>query len=84
MSWPHPWAGRRTIKDKGKVVNTETNGGIVANKSSLVYLEDWNLTDNSSGLAKLQHKLQQIVQREDTNLEIGCIGTRRSHMRHPS
>lgn len=46
------------MKDKGKVVNTETNGGIVVNRSSLMHLEDWDLADSSNGLAKLQHKLQ--------------------------
>ena len=84
MPRPHPWAGQRTIKDKGKVVNTETNAGIAVNKSSLIYLEDWDLVDNNNGLAKLQHKLQQTVRREDRRLEIGCVGTRRSLMRHPS
>lgn len=58
MLSPYPWAGRRTIKNRGKAVNMEPNGGITVNKSSLVYLKDWDLADSSNGLAKLQHKLQ--------------------------
>jgi len=46
------------MKDKGKVVNTEKNGGIVINRSSLMHLEDLDLMDSSNGLAKLQHTLQ--------------------------
>ena len=61
MPWPHPWVGRHTINDKGKAVNKKTNFGIAVNKSSLMYLEEWDLADISNGLAKLQHKLQQTV-----------------------
>lgn len=39
----------------------ETTDRNEVNKSSLKDLEDWDLMDNSIGLAKLQHKLQQIV-----------------------
>ena len=84
MPLPHPWVGRRTIKDKGKVVNTKKNGGIVVKKSSLMHLEDWDLADSNNGLAKLQHKLRQTVRIEDTQLENPCVGTRSTHMRHPS
>ena len=84
MLLPNPWSGRRTIKDKGKTVNIETNDGSVVSNSSLMHLEDWDLTNGNNGLAKLQHKLQQTVRIEDTKLEIGCVGTRRSHMWHPS
>lgn len=45
------------MKDKGKAVNMETNGGIIVNRASLMYLEDWDLADNNNGLAKLQHKM---------------------------
>jgi len=63
--------------------NMETTGSSAVNKSSLMYLEDWDLVDSSQGLVKSQHKLQQTVRREDTKVGCGCGGRRRSHMRLP-
>lgn len=70
MTLVNPWVGRKTINDKGKTIHMETNDEIVMNNSSLVYLEDWDLANRSNGLAKLQHKLQQIVHIVDQMLEI--------------
>lgn len=72
--------GRRTTTKKRKNGKTETTGRNSINTSSLRYLEDWDFLDSSKGLAKLQHKLQQTVQRADTKVGSDCGGTRRSRM----
>ena len=83
MPLPNPWASQRTIKDKEESSNMETNGGIAVHKSSLMHPEAWDLSDSSHDLENFQHKLQQIMRKEDMKLEIGYVGTKRSHMRHP-
>jgi len=61
MSLPRPGAGRRTTTERQKDGQMETIGRNEVNKSSMKDLEDWDIVDNSTGLAKLQHKLQQIM-----------------------
>lgn len=57
MSTPRPGVGRCTTTEQRKDRQIATTGRYVVNKSSLMSLEDWDLTDNSQGLEKLQHNL---------------------------
>jgi len=47
-------------------------------------LEDLVLADSSQGLSKLQHKLEQMVRREEMKVGSGYSGIRRSSMRLPA
>lgn len=83
MPSPRPWAGWQTTKIQRKNGKTETTGKNEATKGSLKDSKEWDLTDSSNGLVKLQHKLQQTMRREDTKVGSGHGGARRSHMRLP-
>jgi len=83
MSTPRPKARRCTTTKQRKDRQTVTTVRYVVNKSSLMSLKDWDLANNSQGLAKLQHKMWQTVRREDTMVGSGCGGSRRSLMRLP-
>ena len=52
-----PRSGKRSMKAMRKTVNFEKNEGILLKSSSLMSLEDWDLTDNNTSLEKMQHKL---------------------------
>lgn len=72
---PCPRASWCTTTEKRKPRQIGTTGRYSLNKSSLLSLEFSDLANSSQGLAKLQHKLQQMMQREDTKVKNGCTGT---------
>lgn len=80
----HSRMNRANTTERRKDGQTKTMDRHKIPKSLLKDIEDWGLVDSNIGLAKLQHKLQQIVRREDMKVEIGCSYTRRSWMgAHP-
>lgn len=63
MSLRNLRSGKKSMKDKGKMVNLETKDGISFKLLSTVYmptmkLEDWDLADNTNSLEKMEHNLQ--------------------------
>jgi len=60
-----------------------TMGGDAVNKLLLMVPNNRDHVDSTQGLVKLQHKLQQMVQREDAMVGKGYGGTRRSRMQLP-
>lgn len=61
MSLPCPGASQKTTTIQRMDGKTETTSRNEVNNSSLTDLEDWDLTNKSTGLVKLQNKLPQTV-----------------------
>lgn len=60
---PCPMAIQCTTTKQRKDEQMATTSSYVVNKLSLMSLEDWEIVNNSQGLAKLQHNLQRTMRR---------------------
>jgi len=67
-----PHFNKKSMKAMGKMVDSETNDGIILASSSLTIFEDWDLIGNHIFLEKLEHKVQKILSIPNQKVQTFC------------